>query len=207
MSHHVLKPSLFGQMTSSRTADTIPNEPGVGASETRKLGPGPRSTAKKRRSPLVVALFVGVVTACAVIWHFVNRVEAPAATLAAPATPVSVETVEAQKMRLWNDFSGRLRAVNSAEIRPEVSGRITEVRFRDGQSVKAGDILLVIDPRPFEAAVARAKARIASAEANLKFTKAEQLRNTSLLQTRVIAQREFDQTDSRNQSSAAELLA
>src|SRR5262245_6044116 len=104
MSHHVLKPSLSGQMTSSRTADTIPNEPGVAASETRKPGAGPRSVAKKRRFPLVVALLVGAVTAGAVIWHFVNRVEAPAANLAAPATPVSVKTVEAQKKRLWNVF-------------------------------------------------------------------------------------------------------
>lgn len=207
MSHHVLKPSLFGQMTSSRTADTIPNEPGVGTSETRKLGTGPRSVAKKRRSPLVVALFVGVVTACAVIWHFVNRVEAPAATLAAPATPVSVETVEAQKMRLWNNFSGRLRAVNSAEIRPEVSGRITEVRFKDGQSVKAGEILFVIDPRPFEAAVARAQARIASANAALQFATAEQARNAALLKTHVIPQRDYDQTDATKNGSAADLLA
>ena len=163
--------------------------------------------AKKRRFPLVVALLVGAVTAGAVIWHFVNRVEAPAAPLAAPATPVSVETVEAQEMRLWNNFSGRLRAVNSAEIRPEVSGRITEVRLRDGQSLKTDEILFVIDPRPFEAAVARAQARIASANAALQFATAEQARNAALLKTHVIPERDYDQTDATKNVSAAGLLA
>jgi membrane fusion protein, multidrug efflux system len=92
-------------------------------------------------------------------------------------------------------FRSALRAVNSAEIRPEVSGRITAVRFKDGQSVKAGEILFVIDQRPFEAAVARAQARIASANAALQFATAEQARNAALLKTHVIPERDYDQTD------------
>jgi multidrug efflux system membrane fusion protein len=58
--------------------------------------------------------------------------------LAAPAVPVAVRTLAEQKMRIWSEFSGRLHPVEAAEIRPEVSGRITEVLFEDGQTVKAG---------------------------------------------------------------------
>ena len=71
----------------------------------------------------------------------------------APAVPVTVQTLAEQKVRIWSEFSGRLHAVDYAEIRPEVGGRITEVLFEDGQTVKAGDVLFVIDPRPYEAAV------------------------------------------------------
>src|SRR6185503_12811939 len=64
--------------------------------------------------------------------------EAPAAM---PAIPVSVKTVSSDDVMIWSEFSGRLSAVDFAEIRPQVSGRITQVRFNDGQSVKAGAVL------------------------------------------------------------------
>src|SRR5260221_12167389 len=82
---------------------------------------------------------------------------------AAPPTSVMVETLAPQKIRVWSEFSGRLHAVDSAEIRPEVGGRITEVRFEDGAAIKAGDVLFVIDPRPYQAALAKAEHNVASA--------------------------------------------
>ncbi len=173
--------------------------------ENKTPPPGP----KKRR----FAAFAPVIVALAVIawigWHFLGQanVAAPHDIAAAPApVPVGVQTVTSQTLRLWNDFSGRLRAMDSAEIRPEVSGRITEVRFQDGQSVKAGDILMVIDPRIYEAAVARAQARIAAAKATLQLTNSNETRDAALLKTRAISQREFDQTDSANNAANAELL-
>jgi multidrug efflux system membrane fusion protein len=178
--------------------DALPNQRNGSSRKT--------SAPKKRRFPVALVILAAIALAGATFWAGHARKENQAPEAPAPAQ-VTVQTVAPQRLRVWNDFSGRLRAVESADIRPEVSGRITEVRFQDGQSVKAGDVLFVIDPRPFEAAAARARARIASAQANLKFAKSEQARNTSLLQTRVIAQREFDQTDSANQTSAAELLA
>jgi multidrug efflux system membrane fusion protein len=123
------------------------------------------------------------------------------------AVPVVVKTVSVQNLPLWTQFSARMKAVNSADIRPEVSGRITDIKFKDGQSVKAGDVLLVIDPTPFEAAVARAEARIAVAQANLQFARSEQARSEQLLPTHAIAQREFDQSGSLKASAEAELLA
>ncbi|MDE1170077.1 MAG: efflux RND transporter periplasmic adaptor subunit [Verrucomicrobium sp.] len=133
--------------------------------------------------------------------------EAAPAPAAPPPTPVVVQTMAEKNLRIWSQFSGRLHAVDYAEIRPEVSGRITEVRFEDGQSVKAGDILFVIDPGPYEAAASRAEARVATAQANLAFAKADQERAATLVHTEAISQREYDQADSARKSGSAELEA
>jgi multidrug efflux system membrane fusion protein len=79
-----------------------------------------------------------------------------------------------------------------------VSGRITEVMFEDGQTVKAGDVLFVIDPRPYEAAVARAEANLASAKTNAAFAKVDRDRAAALVGSQTLTQREFDQ---RNNAS------
>jgi multidrug efflux system membrane fusion protein len=116
-----------------------------------------------------------------------------AAPVAVPAVEVTVQTLSPKKVQVWSEFSGRLHAVDQAEIRPEVNGRITEVRFHDGQYVKQGDILLVIDPRPYEAAVARAEANLASARTNADFAKIEQQRAAGMIKTEAIAQRIYDE--------------
>lgn len=116
---------------------------------------------------------------------------------------VTVKTMEPQKVFLWSEFSGRLQAVDSAEIRPEVSGRITEVRFEDGDKVDEGDILFVIDPRLYEAAVARAESRLETATANADFAKVELTRGENMIKTQAIAQRIFDERDNTNKTSLA----
>ena len=186
---------------------TVP-EPGLNG---QRNAPAPATEKKKGRFPIVlvsgaVVVLVGAIAA----WHFLrshgDATPSSAAGSAAAPVAVNVQTITPQKLRLWNDFSGRLRAIDSAEIRPEVSGRITEVRFHDGQSVNAGDILLVIEPQPYEAAEARAEASVASAKANLHLAAANQTRNVNLLHTRVIAQSEFDTTDSANNAANAAVL-
>src|SRR5579859_6273664 len=116
-----------------------------------------------------------------------------AAPVPVPAAEVTVQTLSPKKVQVWSEFSGRLHAVDQAEIRPEVNGRITEVRFHDGQYVKQGDILLVIDPRPYEAAVARAEANLASAKTNADFAKIEQVRAAGMIKTEAIATRIYDE--------------
>ena len=172
----------------------------------------PSGRRRQGRLPAIgIGVAVVVLASAVAAWHFLGRQASsdPGAAAGSAAAPVAVnvQTVVPQKLRLWNDFSGRLRAIDSAEIRPEVSGRLTEVRFADGQSVKAGDVLLVIEPAPYEAAVARAQARIASAKANLQLAVANQSRNVSLLHTNVIAPQEFDKTDSANNAAAADVLS
>jgi multidrug efflux system membrane fusion protein len=121
----------------------------------------------------------------------------PRASVGAPAAPppptVTVETLAPRKVRIWSEFSGRLHAVDSAEIRPEIGGRVTAVQFEDGATVKAGDVLFVIDPRPYEAAVARARANLASAQTNAAFAKIELERAASMVKTQAVAQRTFDE--------------
>lgn len=112
----------------------------------------------------------------------------------APQTvPVKVETIQSQPTQVWTEFSGRLHPVNAAEIRPEVSGRITRVMFEDGQMVKRGDTLFVIDPGPYEAAVAKAEADLAAAKSTASFATVEQRRAASMLKTQAIAKRVLDE--------------
>lgn len=91
----------------------------------------------------------------------------------APAQNVDVVKVQTAPVRVWNNFSGRLSAVDHVEIRPRVGGTITEVLFEDGQRVEKGDPLFVIDPRPFEAELSTAKAELASAKSQKDLAYAE----------------------------------
>jgi len=117
----------------------------------------------------------------------------PTIATAQTSPSVTVKTIELQKVRIWSEFSGRLQAVDVAEIRPEVSGRITEVHFEDGDLVKAGDVLFVIDPRPYEAAVARAEARVSTAKTNFEYAKLEMNRAANMIKTEAVAQRIYDE--------------
>ena len=130
---------------------------------------------------------------------------------AAP-TPVTVASVLPRHMRLWTEFSGRLAAVDSAEIRPQVNGRITEIRFKDGQQVHEGDILFVIDPRPYEAAVGKAEADLATSRTNANLARVELDRARRLIDQQAIAHDYFDQKNNASgvaqaaiQSAAAAL--
>ena len=148
-------------------------------------------TISKR--PLITAALVALLAGGGLYAVGHSRPSLAAVPAAMPAVEVTVQTLTPQKVQVWSEFSGRLQAVDQAEIRPEVSGRITEVRFRDGQFVKAGDVLLVIDPRPYEAAAARAEAALASARTNADFAKIEEQRAAGMIKTEAIAQRIFDE--------------
>jgi membrane fusion protein, multidrug efflux system len=160
------------------------------------------------RRPLVTSAIVAILIAGG--GYAATRSASPsqaAAPAASPAVPVLVHTLAQQKVRVWSEFSGRLHAVDSAEIRPEVGGRITEVLFEDGQNVKAGDLLFVIDPRPYEAAVARADANLATAQTNAGFAKVELGRAAGMLSSQAIAQRVYDERANANRVAEATVKA
>jgi|CXWL01.1.fsa_nt_gi multidrug efflux system membrane fusion protein len=102
------------------------------------------------------------------------------------APPVSVAEVIERDVRQWNEFSGKLVAVDQVEIRPRVSGTIESIHFDDGAMVGKGDLLFVIDPRPYEAAFQSANALWILADADLRRAK-------SLLESKSIPQRDYDQ--------------
>ncbi|HMH66073.1 MAG TPA: efflux RND transporter periplasmic adaptor subunit [Rhizomicrobium sp.] len=156
--------------------------------------------SKNRRSTLIGAALVVLGGGWFAVHHMANASATPAAAVS-PAVPVNVLTVRPQQVRIWSTFSGKLDAVDYAEIRPEVSGRITEIRFKDGQNVKAGDILFVIDPRPYQAAVAKAAADLQSARTNAALAKSNLGRAENLRQAGAIALQTYDQ--SANASAVA----
>ncbi len=108
------------------------------------------------------------------------------------AAPVSVAQVISRRVQSWKSFSGRLVAVDRAEVRPQVSGIIEAVHFTNGAQVKKGDLLFTIDSRPFTAEVNRAAGALASAEAEHTLAAKEMERAEGLIQNKVIPQREYE---------------
>lgn len=160
-------------------------------------------TGRAARRSVVGGITFAALVAAGAYWAHTPRADNPAPAAAAPPVSVVIRTVTTEKVRVWSEFSGRLHAVESAEIRPQVGGRITEVRFEDGQAVKAGDILFVIDPRPYQAAVERARANVATAQANAAFAKIEFDRAVTLIRTGAIAQRVYDERANANRVAVA----
>ena len=97
------------------------------------------------------------------------------------AVPVSVATVASKDAVAWNEFSGRLEAVERVELRSRVAGAVQEVHFREGALVKQGDLLVVIDPAPYQAAADAAAARVASAQSQLAWARKEEERGHQLI--------------------------
>jgi multidrug efflux system membrane fusion protein len=117
--------------------------------------------------------------------------------------PVNVVTVVEKEVNEWDEFTGRLDPVESVEIRPRVSGYITEIHFEAGAIVKKGDLLYVIDPRPYQADFDRAKAEVDRMDAQLKLAQIELNRATELRNKNTISASEFDQKAATYQGAAA----
>jgi len=118
--------------------------------------------------------------------------DAPSA--AAPSAPPVTSAVVIQRaVTETQEFSGRLEAIEVVAIRPRVSGYITAVNFKPGAEVKKGEVLFVIDPRPYQAEADRTKAVAAAAQARADLARLELQRAERLLADKAIAQREFDE--------------
>ena len=108
------------------------------------------------------------------------------------AMPVEVTPITMQSMRMWETFSGRLQAVDQVEIKPRVSGYIQQVMFEDGAMVEQGDLLFVIDPRPFEAEIARIQGQLQAAVSRSKLAGVELKRIEELYKDKVVPKRDLD---------------
>ena len=131
----------------------------------------------------------------------------PAAAAAPPAVPVTVATVAPRDVTTWQEFSGRLEAIDRVEVRPRVAGAIQSAHFREGALVKQGDLLVTIDPAPYEAAVAQAAAQVSAAEARLDLAKVELDRGQRLSDNRTISQSDLDQRSGAYSEAQANLKA
>jgi multidrug efflux system membrane fusion protein len=114
----------------------------------------------------------------------------PAANAALPQ--VAVAEVIHRPLREWQEFSGRLQAVNTVDIRPRVSGYVDRVAFTDGARVKKGQLLFQIDPRPFQAEVERLVAERTRSVSDLELAKANRARAERLINAHAISREEYE---------------
>jgi RND family efflux transporter MFP subunit len=112
----------------------------------------------------------------------------PPAPPVPPPPTVVVAAPLAQQVSDWDDYAGRFEALDMVDVRPRVGGAIQSIHFTDGQRVKKGQLLFVIDPRPYAAQVARARADLAGANAALANANAELKRAQALVATQLISQ-------------------
>ena len=116
-----------------------------------------------------------------------------AAAAAAPAPPVTVATPVKRTVTDWDEFTGRFDAVEEVQVRARVGGFVTSVEFRDGDMVHAGDLLYVIDPRPFEAVAEQADGQLSDARAKAELAKRELDRGLTLNQSQAVSDQIVDQ--------------
>jgi RND family efflux transporter MFP subunit len=132
--------------------------------------------------------------AAAVLTLLLQGCRSEANTEAAPALPqVTVAAALERDVQEWDEFTGRLEAVESVEVRPRVTGYIESVNFTEGSLVNKGDLLFVIDPRPYRAELDRAEAELARAIARTELSDSDVARSEKLLDVKAVSREEYDQ--------------
>jgi multidrug efflux system membrane fusion protein len=124
-----------------------------------------------------------------------------------PVRPVTVAKAETRDVPLYLDEIGKSTAYETVQIQPQVTGPIIEIHFEDGAEVRKGDLLFVIDPRPYQAALDRAKATLEQDRAKAENDMIQLRRNEELRQTKVIAAQELDNARTAAQASQAAVQA
>lgn len=168
---------------------------------------------KRINAKLILLVLFGASIVTGLAFYVQDRVanasapDADSAKQAPAAMPVTVQIVASKPVQIWNKYSSRLEAVDFAEIRPQVSGTISEVKFEGGQSVEAGDVLYVIDPRPYEAAVNQVKAELNVAKTQASLTWKELKRAKELIKVDAIPKRILDERTSAHSVAAASVKA
>ncbi len=120
-----------------------------------------------------------------------------------PPAPVTVVRPVEQMVTEWDEFTGRFDAVDTVELRARVSGLLNEVKFMDGDNVKKGDVLFVIDPRPYTRILEKEKANLAVAQVNAEFTARDLERAQPLAKTSAISEQVLDQRTQAARQAAA----
>jgi membrane fusion protein, multidrug efflux system len=135
-------------------------------------------------SAVAVVAIAAVLTACSN-----SQAEAPSPP---PPPEVDAAQVVTKSVRPWDEFTGRIAAIGAVDIRPRVSGYIDRIAFKEGDMVKAGDLLFVIDPRPYRATYDSAMAQLERARASAQLAEAQNKRAESLIKTGAISIDTYD---------------
>lgn len=157
---------------------------------------------RRRRRHGALAL-IALVVAGGVVWKLVDRPQAQAA--AATIASVGVSAPLQRAVTQWDDYVGRFAPSQSVEIRPRVSGAVTAIHFRDGDTVGRGQLLFTIDSRPFRAALAEAHANVASARSAMLLAQNDYGRVQRLTGDEAVSASEVDALRSRLQAAQAAL--
>jgi RND family efflux transporter MFP subunit len=164
--------------------------------------PGPPPSAAqptprgRSRTSWLFGIGVLVIAAAAGFYwyeHAISNTAAPPAAAAMPPPEVTVATPLQREITEWDEYTGQFSAVEFVEMRPRVSGYIESVHFKDGQLVKAGDLLYIIDPRPFDIALASAQAQLENATAQRQLAQAQLARAGSLRKNDFVAASTYDE--------------
>ena len=132
----------------------------------------------------------------------------PQAAAAIPPPPVTVAQPVKRTVTDWDEYTGRFEAVEEVQVRPRVGGYVTDVEFKDGDMVHSGDLLYLIDSRPFEAAAEQANGQLSDARAKAELAKRELDRGLALVQTSAVSESVVDQRRQALQAAhAAEMQA
>jgi RND family efflux transporter MFP subunit len=132
--------------------------------------------------------------------------QAPAAVAPPPPT-VTVANVEEREVPDWDEFIGRLEAVDSVEVRSRVSGYVERATFKEGKEVRKGDLLFQIDPRPYQAELARAEAELAQARSAAALAARTIERSRPLIAAGAMTREEFDNRSAADERGAAAVRA
>jgi RND family efflux transporter MFP subunit len=122
-------------------------------------------------------------------------------------TPVNVSYPVAREVTDYSDFTARTAAVDSVEVRAHVWGYLDKVNFKEGALVQKGDVLFELDPRPYQAVLNQAKAKVAQDQAQLTFDEAEYLRNLNLVRTGAVSRSDLDKTSAARGVDIANIAA
>ncbi len=170
------------------------------------------SQSRKRRRGAWLLLLLLAVAAAGLGYRYWGFWQTSQPAPAAPPPPaVTVAKPLVKELVEWKDFTGQFQAVESVDVRARVSGYLESINFTDGQIIKKGDLLFVIEPKPYELALESANAQQAQAEAQLELAKAQLARTTQLKQKDYATQETYDErvsqvniaTASRDASIAA----
>lgn len=173
---------------------------------TQPLPPAQKiSSARTRRWTRYLLVGAGLAAVCGTLAVLLGHPTHPAIAQAAPPAPppVTVSPPLQKEVTEWDEYTGQFAAVDYVEIRARVSGYLTEIHFTDGQLVNKGDLLFVIDPRPYEIELQQGQAQLATAEATLDLASRELARAASLREKDFVAQSTYDQRLQTMKSAAA----
>jgi membrane fusion protein, multidrug efflux system len=163
------------------------------------------SIPRRRIATAVAAALTVTVVSAALLTY--GRSQAAAAPAAPQATPVMVASVVESQVSTWDEFSGRLEAVERVDVRSRVAGAVQSIHFHEGALVNAGDLLVTIDPAPYAADVERAQAQVFAAQARLDNAKSELDRSQRLWDESAIAKRELDERVNARREAEANVRA